>query len=32
MCKSFSHGIVIGDVRLLAKDGGKHAYSMQGTP
>ena len=23
MCKAFSHGIVIGDVRLLAKDGGK---------
>jgi cyclic pyranopterin monophosphate synthase len=32
MCKALSHGIVIADVRLLAKDGGKHAYSMQGTP
>jgi cyclic pyranopterin phosphate synthase len=27
MCKALSHGIVIGDVRLLAKDGGKRSYS-----
>jgi len=26
MCKALSHGIVIGDVRLVAKDGGKHDY------
>jgi cyclic pyranopterin phosphate synthase len=26
MCKALSHGIVIGDVRLLAKDGGKRSY------
>jgi hypothetical protein len=24
MCKALSHDIVIGDLRLLAKDGGKH--------
>jgi cyclic pyranopterin phosphate synthase len=29
MCKALSHGIVIGDVRLLAKDGGKRSYSGQ---
>lgn len=27
MCKSLSHEIVIGDVRLLAKEGGKSSYS-----
>ncbi len=27
MCKALSHGIVIGDVRLLAKDGGKRTYT-----
>jgi cyclic pyranopterin phosphate synthase len=27
MCKALSHGIVIGDVRLLAKDGGKRSYA-----
>ena len=27
MCKALSHGIVIGDVRLLAKDGGKRSYT-----
>jgi cyclic pyranopterin monophosphate synthase len=27
MCKALSHGIVIGDVRLLAKDGGKRNYT-----
>jgi cyclic pyranopterin phosphate synthase len=26
MCKALSHGIVIGDLRLVAKDGGKRAY------
>jgi cyclic pyranopterin phosphate synthase len=26
MCKALSHGITIGEVRLLAKDGGKRAY------
>jgi len=26
MCKALSHGIVIGDLRLLAKDGGKRDY------
>jgi cyclic pyranopterin phosphate synthase len=32
MCKALSHGIVISDVRLLAKDGGKRAYAVQGAP
>jgi cyclic pyranopterin monophosphate synthase len=27
MCKGLSHEIVIGEVRLLAKDGGKSSYS-----
>jgi cyclic pyranopterin phosphate synthase len=27
MCKALSHGIVIGDVRLLAKEGGKSSYA-----
>ena len=27
MCKALSHDIVIGGVRLLAKDGGKSAYA-----
>jgi cyclic pyranopterin phosphate synthase len=27
MCKALSHGIVIGEVRLLAKDGGKRSYA-----
>jgi cyclic pyranopterin monophosphate synthase len=27
MCKALSHGIVIGDIRLLSKDGGKRDYS-----
>jgi cyclic pyranopterin phosphate synthase len=26
MCKALSHGIIIGDTRLLAKDGGKRNY------
>jgi len=29
MCKALSHDIVIADVRLLAKDGGKSSYSRQ---
>jgi cyclic pyranopterin monophosphate synthase len=31
MCKALSHGIVIGDLRLVAKDGGKRAY-LEETP
>jgi cyclic pyranopterin phosphate synthase len=27
MCKALSHRIVIGDVRLLAKEGGKSSYA-----
>jgi cyclic pyranopterin phosphate synthase len=26
MCKALSQGIVIGEIRLLAKDGGRHGY------
>jgi cyclic pyranopterin phosphate synthase len=29
MCKALSHGIVIGDIRLLSKDGGKRHYSSK---
>jgi cyclic pyranopterin monophosphate synthase len=29
MCKALSHGIVISDVRLLAKDGGKRTYAHE---
>ncbi len=29
MCKALSHEIVIGDTRLLAKDGGKDAFVCQ---
>jgi cyclic pyranopterin monophosphate synthase len=32
MCKALSHGIVIGDVRLLAKDGGKRTYAARLAP
>jgi len=32
MCKALSHDIVIGDLRLLAKHGGKHNYSSQAAP
>jgi cyclic pyranopterin monophosphate synthase len=32
MCKALSHGIVIGDVRLLAKDGGKRTYAARAVP
>ena len=29
MCKALSHDIVIGDLRLLAKDGGKNSYARE---
>jgi cyclic pyranopterin phosphate synthase len=32
MCKALSHGIIIGDVRLLAKDGGTRSYSAKEAP
>jgi cyclic pyranopterin monophosphate synthase len=32
MCKALSHGIVIGDVRLLSKDGGKRSYAATESP
>jgi len=32
MCKALSHDIVIGDLRLLAKDGGKQSYARQSAP
>jgi len=32
MCKALSHAIVIGDVRLLSKDGGKHSYAAKAAP
>jgi cyclic pyranopterin phosphate synthase len=32
MCKALSHDIVIGDIRLLAKDGGRSSYSLKATP
>ena len=32
MCKALSHDIVIGDLRLLAKDGGKSTYVHEATP
>ncbi len=32
MCKALSHDIVIADVRLLAKDGGKSSYALKGAP
>jgi cyclic pyranopterin phosphate synthase len=28
MCKALSHDIVIGDTRLVAKEGGKSAYTL----
>jgi cyclic pyranopterin monophosphate synthase len=28
MCKALSHGIVIGDLRLVSKDGGKRDYAQ----
>src|ERR1700720_287391 len=32
MCKALSHDIVIGDLRLIAKDGGKSGYVAKATP
>ena len=32
MCKALSHGIVIGEIRLLAKDGGKRDYALKAAP
>lgn len=32
MCKALSHDIVIGDTRLLSKDGGKSRYARQAAP
>ena len=32
MCKALSHDIVIGDTRLVAKEGGKSAYAMGEPP
>jgi cyclic pyranopterin phosphate synthase len=32
MCKSLSHAIVIGDTRLIAKDGGKSSFTLQEAP
>jgi cyclic pyranopterin phosphate synthase len=31
MCKALSHDIVIGDIRLLSKDGGKSGYRAAAT-
>ena len=32
MCKALSHDIIITDVRLLAKEGGKSSYAAPATP
>jgi cyclic pyranopterin monophosphate synthase len=32
MCKALSHGIVIGDVRLLSKEGGTRDYATEASP
>lgn len=32
MCKALSHAIVIDDVRLLAKDGGRSSYTLKAAP
>jgi cyclic pyranopterin phosphate synthase len=32
MCKALSHDIVIADVRLLAKDGGRSSYALKAPP
>ena len=32
MCKVLSHDIVIGDLRLVAKEGGKSAYAIEAAP
>jgi cyclic pyranopterin phosphate synthase len=32
MCKALSHDIVIGDLKLLAKKGGRSSYSLKASP
>jgi cyclic pyranopterin phosphate synthase len=32
MCKVLSHDIVIGDLRLVAKEGGKSGYAIEAAP
>jgi cyclic pyranopterin monophosphate synthase len=32
MCKALSHDIVIGDLRLLAKEGGRSSYDLKASP
>src|ERR1700722_5938227 len=32
MCKALSHDIVISDLRLIAKEGGKSVYSREASP
>ena len=32
MCKALSHDIVIAEVRLLAKDGGRSSYALKAPP
>ena len=32
MCKALSHDIIISDLRLLAKDGGRSSYALKATP
>ena len=32
MCKALSHDIVIGELRLLAKEGGRSSYDLKGAP
>jgi len=32
MCKALSHDIIIGDLRLLAKEGGRSSYDLKGSP
>src|SRR5580658_10219996 len=32
MCKALSHDIVISDLRLIAKEGGKSLYDLKGSP
>jgi len=32
MCKALSHDIIISDLRLLAKDGGRSSYALKGSP
>ena len=32
MCKALSHDIVIGDMRLVSKDGGKSSHGREAVP